>query len=79
MADDQRSTADQRDELRLVEGEIAQLRSTAAALREQIGDRSDGARDPAELATVLTSVEEQEALIGILEGRRADLRGRLGE
>jgi hypothetical protein len=69
--------ADTRAELRVVETELEQLRGTAAGLREQIGDRSDGARDPAELASVLTAVEEQEALIAILEGRRSELLARL--
>ena len=72
-----RSVQDLREELRVVEAEIEQLRGTAAGLREQIGDRSDGARDPAELATVLTAAEEQEALIGILDGRRSELQAQL--
>lgn len=70
--------ADTRAELRVVETELEQLRGMAAGLREQIGDRSDGPRDPAELAAVLTAAEEQEALIGILEGRRSELLARLG-
>jgi hypothetical protein len=72
-----RSAAELREELRIVEDELAQLRVTVAGLRAQIGDRSDGARDSAELAAVLTATEEQEALIGILEGRRAELRRHL--
>jgi hypothetical protein len=71
-------TVDVQEELRDVETELEQLRGTVAGLREQIGDRSDGPRDPAELAAVLTAVEEQEALVRILERRRSELRARLG-
>jgi hypothetical protein len=79
MPNDQRSAADLREEVRVVEDELARLRSTVAALREQIGERSDGARDAAELAAVLTAAEEQEAVAGILENRRAELLGQLGQ
>ncbi len=68
-----------REELRGVEEQLADLRRTAVELREQIGERSYGPTDPAEMATVITAAEEQEALVGLLEGRRAELLRRLSE
>jgi hypothetical protein len=68
---------DAREELRQVDEELAELRETAAELRTQIGDRNDGATDPAETAVVITSAEEQEALIGALSTRREGLLRRL--
>lgn len=75
----QRPPAELREELRLVEDELAQLRITVAALREQIGDRSGGTTDPADQAAALTAIEEQEALLGVLDARRAALRRGLGD
>jgi hypothetical protein len=69
---------DAREELREVDEELAELRETAAALRAQVGDRSAGATDPAETAVVITSAEEQEALIGALSARRERLVRKLG-
>jgi hypothetical protein len=68
-----------REQLRLVDEELAGLRTTAEELRTQVGERSDGPIDPAESATVITAAEEQEALIGVLAARREDLLRRLGE
>lgn len=69
---------DAREELRQVDEELAELRETAVELRAQVGDRSNGATDPAETAAVITSAEEQEALIGALSDRRERLRRKLG-
>ena len=66
-----------RAQLRSVDNELEGLRRTAEELREQIGDRSDGATDPAERAAVITAAEEQEALIGVLTTRREGLLRRL--
>ena len=66
-----------RAQLRSVDDELEGLRRTAEELREQIGDRSDGATDPAERAAVITAAEEQEALIGVLTTRREGLLRRL--
>ena len=69
--------AELRTQLSSVDSEIEQLRRTAEELREQIGDRSDGATDPAERAAVITAAEEQEALIGVLTTRRESLLRRI--
>lgn len=74
MADE--SPAALRDELRLVEQELAQLRDTAAELRRQVGEATG---DDADRASLITGAEEQQAFIGVLEARRQDLRQRLGE
>lgn len=69
---------DLREQLRLVDEELAELRVEVGQLRAQVGERNDGPIDPAENAAVITSVEEQEALIDALEQRRAGLLRRLG-
>jgi hypothetical protein len=68
-----------REELRLVEEELARLRQTAAELRRQIGERWFDPTDPAERTTLITTAEEQEAFIEVLENRREELLRRLGE
>jgi hypothetical protein len=78
---DQAGQADDavREELRLVEEELAELRRTAEEARRRIGDRSDWPTDPAEIGMQITAVEEQRAVINALEARRDALRVRLGE
>jgi hypothetical protein len=66
-----------REELRTVEEELAGLRAEVGQLRGQFGGRGDGPVDPAENAADLTNVEEQEALIDVLERRRELLAARL--
>ena len=66
-----------REELRTVEEELAGLRTEVGQLRGQFGGRGDGPVDSAENAADLTSVEEQEALIDVLERRREQLAARL--
>jgi hypothetical protein len=72
-------TAALREELQVLEDELAQLRQTTADLRRRIGERWDDPTDSAERATLITTAEEQEALIQVLEARREDLLRRLGE
>ncbi len=59
-----------RDELATVEAEIAELRRGIDALRES----NDGPTDAAEVASTLTAIEEQTALIAALEAKRDELR-----
>jgi hypothetical protein len=66
------------EELQLVEEDLARLRQTAADLRRRIGERWDDPTDPEERSALITSAEEQEALIEDLEARRAVLLQRLG-
>jgi hypothetical protein len=68
-----------REELQRVEEELAQLRETAADLRRRIGERADDPTDSAERSLMITTAEEQEALIAVLEGRREELLQRLKE
>ena len=76
MATDQEDAA-LREELSLVEDELAQARRTAAELRAEIGGREDGAVDYEDLAAEITSAEEQEALATSLQARRDRIRARL--
>ncbi|HEY7223188.1 MAG TPA: hypothetical protein VH561_06215 [Micromonosporaceae bacterium] len=66
------------DELRVVDEELAGLRAEVAQLRGQFGGRDSGPMDLAENAAAITAAEEQEALIGVLEQRRAGLLRKLG-
>jgi hypothetical protein len=79
MGADSTTTAALRDELRVVEEELTQLRQTATELRRRVGERADRPTDSAEIATLITEAEEQEAFIEVLEKRRKDLLRRLGE
>jgi hypothetical protein len=64
------------DELRAVDEEIAELRRTVTQLRADIGDNS-GPNDPEDVGAAITSAEEQEALIGVLEARRERIQAKL--
>jgi hypothetical protein len=68
-----------RDELQQVQRELEEMRDGAATLRRQIGERADGAADAAEVSTLLTEAEQQEAVVATLEQRRARLQRRLDE
>ena len=68
-----------RDEIRVVDAELVELRRIAAELRAQIGGRFGVGSEPEEIATTITSAEEQEALIGVLEARRERLTNQLTE
>lgn len=67
-----------REELRLVEEDLARIRETAADLRRRIGERADYPTDPAELSALIEEAEEQEFLADELEARREGLLRRLG-
>jgi SMC interacting uncharacterized protein involved in chromosome segregation len=68
-----------REELRLVEEDLAQLRETAASLRRRIGEREDDPTDPEERGAMIENAEEQEALIDQLEARREELLKELSD
>jgi hypothetical protein len=61
-----------RQELRDLDAEIAELR-----VSEQPADTEDEVRDSEEIAADLTTEEEQQAILGILERRRDAVRDRL--
>ena len=67
-----------REELRLVEEDLARIRETAADLRRRIGERADYPTDPAELSALIEEAEEQEFLADELKSRREGLLRRLG-
>ena len=67
-----------REELRLVEEDLARIRETAADLRRRTGERADYPTDPAELSALIEEAEEQEFLADELEARREELLRRLG-
>jgi hypothetical protein len=73
MADDQ-----SREDLQVVEEDIASIRPGLEEMRRRIGDRDEGATDPAENAAMIENADEQEALLGRLEERRLVLLRRLG-
>lgn len=72
------SVSELREQLRLVEEDLSSVRESLAGLRRAIGARDEGTGDQAELAAAITAVEEQEALAGVLERRRAELLSRPG-
>ncbi len=78
-ADEQRAAdAATRDELGVVEDELAQLRTEIESLHSLLGGRNAGPMDLAESAAAITSAEEQEALLEVLEARRDALQRKLG-
>ncbi len=73
-----RPEADIREELRVLEEDLARLRETAASLRERIGERADEPTDAAEHSALIEGAEEQEFLADQLEARREELLAELG-
>jgi hypothetical protein len=73
----EKSVAELREEFRLVEEDIENLRRSARQLRQQVGQDEPG--DVADRAATITAAEEQEALAEQLEARRAELRRCLGK
>jgi pyrimidine operon attenuation protein/uracil phosphoribosyltransferase len=59
-----------RRELREIDAEIAELRKSTDDLTAHVGPEGDGVEDAEEIAADLTSVEEDEAVLGILGQRR---------
>ena len=78
MADDDDKAA-LREELRLLDDELAELRHAAKEIRQRVGQRADAPTDPAEVGATIELAEEQEALAAVLEARRENLLERLGE
>jgi len=75
------TTAEQlRQELKDVEEELAELRrigGDAQARRGQDSDTSEGYIEPEEIATELTGIAENEAIIDTLEQRRDRIQEKL--
>ncbi len=64
-------------ELDEVDAQIERLRKETAQIREEIGQSWDAPTDMAEKATLLTNVEQQEALIDDLQLRREQILRRM--
>ncbi|WP_127501764.1 hypothetical protein [Actinoplanes solisilvae] len=75
------ATAEQlRKELEDIDGEIAELRrlsGDAESRRGQDSDTSEGYREPEELATELTGIAENEAILDTLQQRRERVEAQL--
>jgi hypothetical protein len=74
---EEQNDRDARAELRDIDEELASLRAQVHDLRAGVGERDTGPMDLEENASTITSVEEQEALIEVLEDRRARLQRRV--
>jgi len=68
-----------RQELQDLAAQIAELRSDTAEVTSTIGPEGDGVQNSEDIAAELTSVEEDEGVIEILEQRREAIRARLGD
>ncbi|MGI5162035.1 hypothetical protein [Microbispora sp. CA-102843] len=64
-------------ELEEVDVQIERLRRETAEIREEIGQSWDAPTDMAERSTLLTNVEQQEALIDDLQLRREQILRRM--
>jgi hypothetical protein len=61
-----------------LEKQITELETTVRSMHARIGDRDDSPSDPEELASHLTQIAEQEAVLGTLRGQVDALRERQG-
>jgi peptidoglycan hydrolase CwlO-like protein len=66
-----------RQELRDIEEELADLRNIVNDIRSRLSPEAGGVEDPEGVATELTGLEETQAIIGTLEGRRDTVAERL--
>ncbi|TQS27214.1 DUF342 domain-containing protein [Microbispora sp. KK1-11] len=64
-------------ELDELDAQIERLRKETTQIREEIGQSWDAPTDMAEKATLLTNVEQQEALIDDLQLRREQILRRM--
>lgn len=79
MATEERDEQSLRDELRIIEQDLADLTKELDELRQEIGDRSDDPGDRVDHTTQITQLEMTEALIAELEARRHELLQRLDQ
>ena len=74
------TTPDQlRQQLRDLDAEISELHSSRDDVEAHVGPEGDGVQDSEEIAADLTSVEESDAILGVLEQRREAVRARLAQ
>ena len=78
MSDD--TTPEQlRQELKDIDVQIAELRRESGGVVSSVGSNGDGVENSEDIAAGLTGVEENDAVIEILEQRREAIQRRLGE
>jgi len=68
-----------RQQLRDLDAEISELHSSRDDVEAHVGPEGDGVQDSEEIAADLTSVEESDAILGVLEQRREAVRARLAQ
>jgi prefoldin subunit 5 len=74
------TTPDQlRQQLHDLDSEISELRSSRDDVEAHVGPEGDGVQDSEEIAADLTSVEENDAILDVLEQRREAVRERLAQ
>ncbi|GLX00351.1 hypothetical protein [Microtetraspora sp. NBRC 16547] len=73
------SAPEYREQLERVDADLARLRQEVRDMRREIGERGAGPTDAAEMSSLITNAEQQEALIEDLELRRQQLLRRLEE
>ncbi|HEY3713483.1 MAG TPA: hypothetical protein VGL39_03065 [Jatrophihabitantaceae bacterium] len=74
------TTPDQlRQQLHDLDSEISELRSSRDDVEAHVGAEGDGVQDSEEIAADLTSVEENDAILDVLEQRREAVRERLAQ
>ncbi|HEY7046113.1 MAG TPA: hypothetical protein VH373_02755 [Jatrophihabitantaceae bacterium] len=78
MSDD--TTPEQlRQELKDIDAQIAELRHESGGVLSSVGQEGDGVQNSEDIAADLTGVEENDAVIEILQQRREAVQRRLGE
>jgi len=78
MSDD--TTPEQmRQELKDIDAQIANLRRESGGVVSSVGSGGDGVENTEDIAADLTGVEENDAVIEILQQRREAIQRRLGE
>jgi len=78
MSDD--TTPEQlRQELKDIDAQIAELRRVSGGVVSSVGSDGDGVENAEDIAAGLTGVEENDAVIEILQQRREAVQRRLGE
>lgn len=78
MSDD--TTPEQlRQEIKDIDAQIAELRRVSGGVVSSVGSDGDGVENSEDIAADLTGIEENDAVIEILQQRRESIQRRLGE
>jgi len=68
-----------RRRLQELDSEIAELRHSNDDVKAHVGPEGDGVEDSEEIAADLTTIEEGEAVLDLLEQRREAVRAQLAQ